>query len=335
MNLPIVSTQILGTGSYLPERCVKNSELTSSVGLDEAAIEQRTGIRERHWAAKEEAASDLAVQAARAALLMAGGSPAELQAIILSTTSPDMPAFPATACLIQERLGAKKAVGFDVAASCGGFLVALSVGLQWIASGQARSVLVVASEVKSRFVDLHDPATAILFGDGAGAVLLGSGGPPQADGHAVLCVKLHSDGSRAHLIRLPAGGSRMPTSPSTLSQGLHALRMNGGAIFRAAVRQLEAVTREVLKEQGLEITDIHHFVYHQANARILSALARRLSIPSDRLVTTLSYTGNTSSASLPIALDHLVRSGRLKKGERIFLGAFGGGLNWGGALIRW
>ncbi|HLB94736.1 MAG TPA: beta-ketoacyl-ACP synthase III [Nitrospiria bacterium] len=335
MNLPIVSTQILGTGSYLPERCVKNSELTSSVGLDEAAIEQRTGIRERHWAAKEEAASDLAVQAAQAALLMADGSPAELQAIILSTTSPDMPAFPATACLIQERLGAKKAVGFDVAASCGGFLVALSVGLQWIASGQARSVLVVASEVKSRFVDLRDPATAILFGDGAGAVLLGSGGPPQADGHAVLCVKLHSDGSRAHLIRLPAGGSRMPISPSTLSQGLHTLRMNGGAIFRAAVRRLESVTREVLKEQGLEITDIHHFVYHQANARILSALARRLSIPSDRLVTTLSYTGNTSSASLPIALDHLVRSGRLKKEERIFLGAFGGGLNWGGALIRW
>lgn len=323
--------QILGTGSYLPERCVYNSELVPFVGLDEEGIRYRTGICERRWAAREEAASDLAVQAAQAALLMSGCSPAEVQAIILSTTSPDMPAFPATACLVQERLGISKAVSFDVAASCGGFLVALSVGQQWIMGRQARFVLVVASEVKSRFVNLHDPATAILFGDGAGAVLLGSGGSE----HALLSVKLHSDGSRAHLIQLPAGGSRLPISLSTLSQGLHTLRMEGGAVFRAAVRRLEAVTREVLKEQGLRITDIHHFVYHQANVRILSALARRLSIPQDRLVMTLSYTGNTSSASIPIALDHLVRSGRPKRGELIFLGAFGGGLNWGGALIQW
>jgi 3-oxoacyl-[acyl-carrier-protein] synthase-3 len=329
--LSTISTHILGTGAYLPERCVRNSELSPLVRLDEAAILRRTGIRERHWASKEEAASDLAVQAAQAALSMAGCAPSEVQAIILSTTSPDMPAFPATACLVQEHLGIPNAVSFDVAASCGGFLVALSIGQQWIASGKARCVLAVASEVKSRFVDLHDPATGILFGDGAGAVVLGS----DRTDRTVLRMKLHSDGSRAHLIQLPAGGSRKPTSLSTVSGGLHTLRMNGGAIFRAAVRELSAVTREVLEGEGLSISDIHHFVYHQANARILSALARRLSIPQDRLVTTLSHTGNTSSASLPIAMDFLVRGGRLKRDELIFLGAFGGGLNWGGALIRW
>ncbi len=330
-NFSSVKTRLLGTGSYLPERCIANSELTPFVGLDDADIQNLTGIRERHWAAKDEAASDLAVRAARRALEIAGWPASKIDAIILSTTSPDMPAFPSTACLVQERLGAHRAVSFDVAASCGGFLFALSVGQQWLESERARYVLVIASEIKSRFLNLHDPTTAILFGDGSGAVLLGS----KENGHPVLDVKLHSDGSRGHLIRLPAGGSRQPSSLSTVTQGLHALVMNGGAIYRAAVRELVAVTREMLDKHGLKTSDIHHFVYHQANARILSALAKRLSIPKEKIVTTLEKTGNTSSASLPIALDSLVRSNHLRPGELIFLAAFGGGLNWGGALIHW
>jgi 3-oxoacyl-[acyl-carrier-protein] synthase III len=330
-NFSTGKTRLLGTGSYLPERCVTNSELSPLVGLDEKDIQDRTGICERHWAGKDEAASDLAVRAARSALEAAGCPASRVDAIVLSTTSPDMPAFPATACLVQERLGAHRAVSFDVAASCGGFLVALSVGQQWLESGKARHVLVVASEIKSRFLNLRDSATAILFGDGSGAVLLGL----KENGHPVVDVKLRSDGSRGHLIRLPAGGSRQPATLKTVSQGLHTLVMNGGAIYRAAIRELEAVTREILEKHRLKISDIHYFVYHQANARILSALARRLSIPKERIVTTLEKTGNTSSASLPIALDSLVRSNRLKPGELIFLAAFGGGLNWGGTLIRW
>ena len=331
INLSSVKTRLLGTGSYLPERCVTNSELSPLVGLDVTDILDRTGIYERRWAGKDEAASDLAVQAARSALETAGCPVSKVDVIVLSTTSPDMPAFPATACLVQERLGAHHAVSFDVAASCGGFLVALSVGQQWLESGKARHVLVIASEIKSRFLNLHDSATSILFGDGSGAVLLGL----KENGHPVVDVKLRSDGSRGHLIRLPAGGSRQPSTLSTVTQGLHTLVMNGGAIYRAAIRELEAVTREILGKHGLKISDIHYFVYHQANARLLSSLARRLSIPKERIVTTLERTGNTSSASLPIALDSLVRSNRLKQGELIFLAAFGGGLNWGGTLIRW
>jgi 3-oxoacyl-[acyl-carrier-protein] synthase-3 len=325
------TARILGTGSYLPERSVANSELARLVGIDEKRIQSRTGIRERRWASKDEAASDLAVFAAREALKAAGVRPGELGAIILSTTSPDMPGFPATACLVQERLGAGRAVGFDLGASCGGFLVALSVGEQWLRSAQAGPVLVVAAEVKSRFLDFKDPSTAILFGDGAGAAVIGAG----EDGPRLLGVRLHSDGTRAGLIELPAGGSRWPASPSTVEEGLHTLRMKGSAIYRAAIRHLSDVTRELLEEHGMKTGDVRHFVYHQANGRILASLARRLSIPADRLVTTLERTGNTSSASLPIALDHLARSGRLRPGERIFLAAFGGGLNWGGALIEW
>lgn len=278
-----------------------------------------------------EATSDLAVGASRAALEMSGCPPSSLKVIILSTTSPDMTSFPSTACLVQERLTATQAFGFDVAASCGGFLVALSIGKQWVESGKPGCVLVVASEVKSRFLDLQDPTTAILFGDGAGALVLGAKG----SGHSVLSVKLRSDGTRSDLIQLPAGGSRQPLSKSTLADGLHTLKMKGGAIFRAAVRHLEAITHDVLKDHGVKINDIRFFIYHQANARILSALARRLSISEDRIVSTLEFTGNTSSASLPIALDSIVRKNQVKSNDLVFMAAFGGGLNWGGALIRW
>ena len=323
--------QILGTGSFLPKRRITNSYFESLFDYSESKIKSLTGIRERRWVDSGETASDLAVSASRAALEMSDCPPLSLKAIILSTTSPDMTSFPATACLVQERLCATRAFGFDVAASCGGFLVALSIGKQWLESGKPGCVLIVASEVKSRFLDLQDPTTAILFGDGAGALVLGSGG----SGRSILSIILRSDGTRSDLIRLPAGGSRQPLSNSTLSEGLHTLKMKGGAVFRAAVRHLEAITHDVLKNEGVMIDDVRYFIYHQANARILSALARRLSIPEDRMVSTLEYTGNTSSASLPIALDSVVRKNALKSNDLIFMAAFGGGLNWGGALIRW
>jgi 3-oxoacyl-[acyl-carrier-protein] synthase III len=322
--------QIAGTGSYAPERRVTNQELSVTVRLDPAGILRRTGILERRWAAKDQAASDLATEAVRAALEQAGVAAKNLDAIILATTSPDM-WFPSTACLVQKNLHVRNAFAMDVSASCCGFLFALSVAEQFIRSGQAKLVAAVAAEVKSRFLDKNDPATAILFGDGAGAVVL----KKSETAAGLLTVRLHSDGSKSGLIRIPAGGSRRPISEKSLAEEQHVIRMKGGSLFKAAVQRLIDVTREILNAHRLQPDDITHFVFHQANARILSAVARRLQIPRDRIVMTLDRYGNTSSASLPMALDHLMRSGRVRPGDRIFLGAFGGGLNWGGALVRW
>lgn len=322
--------QIAGTGSYVPDRRVTNRDLAAAVGLDDAGILRRTGIHERRWAGKDEAASDLATEAVRAALSAAGCAAKDLQVIILATTSPDM-WFPSTACLVQKNLHARNAFALDVSASCCGFLFALSIAEQFIRSGQAKTVVAVAAEVKSRFLDLNDPATAILFGDGAGAAVLKAG----AGEAGIRSIRLYSDGSKSGMILIPAGGSRQPISEQSLAEEQHVIRMKGGSLFKAAVLRLIDVTHEILKSNQLQPADIQHFVFHQANARILSAVAKRLQIPRDRIVLTLDRYGNTSSASLPMALDHLLRSGRVRPGDLIFLGAFGGGLNWGGALVRW
>jgi 3-oxoacyl-[acyl-carrier-protein] synthase-3 len=321
--------QIAGTGFYVPARCVTNQELASFVRLDDAGIRKRTGIRERRWVGRDQAASDLATEAVRVALEQAGCAAADLEAIVLATTSPDM-WFPSTACLVQKNLHAHNAFAMDVAASCSGFLFALSVAEQFVRSGQVKTVAAVAAEVKSKFLNRSDPATAILFGDGAGAVVL----KPSAGESGLLSVRLYSDGSRSGMIQIPAGGSRQSISQQSLADELHFIRMKGGSLFKAAVQRLTDATHEILKFHHLQPADIHHFVFHQANARILSAVAKRLQIPRDRLVMTLDRYGNTSSASLPMALDHLYRSGRVRPGDLIFLGAFGGGLNWGGALVR-
>lgn len=321
--------QIAGSGAYVPVRRVTNQELAASVGLDDAGIRRRTGIHERRWAGKDQAASDLATEAVRAAMERAGCNANDLEAIVLATTSPDM-WFPSTACLVQRNLHALNAFALDVSASCCGFLFALSVAEQFIRSGQVKTVAVVATEVKSRFLDLSDPATAILFGDGAGAVVL----KRSAEEAGLLSIRLYSDGSKSGMIRIPAGGSRQPISEKSLAEEQHVIRMKGGSLFKAAVHRLTDVTHEILKIHRLQAADIDHFVFHQANGRLLSAVAKRLQIPRDRIVVTLDRYGNTSSASLPMALDHLLRSGRVRPGDLIFLGAFGGGLNWGGALVR-
>ena len=326
----IPRSRMIGTGGYVPARIVTNEELAGLTGVAPAAIYRRTGIRERRWAAPDEATSDLALCAAKAALDAAGTQAAALDAIILSTTSPDTP-MPSAACHVQRMLGAKRAFAFDLAASCSGFLYALSVGDLMIRLGQAGRVLVVAAEVKSRYLNFKDGNTAILFGDGAGAAILAAGD----ERHGVLSVNLHADGSRADLISIPAGGSRLPASEKTVAEGLHAIHMKGPSLFRVAVRRLETAVTETLKEHGLAVRDVHCFIFHQANGRLLDKVVERLGIPAERTFSMIERYGNTSSSSLPVTLDAAVRAGKIKPGDLVLLGTIGGGLTWGTALIRW
>ena len=326
--------RVVGTGSYLPERVVSNSEVAGPLGISPATIERLTGIRERRWAADNQAPSDLAIEASRQALQAAGCEARDVDAIILSTTSPDM-AFPSTACLVQRGLGCRGVAAFDVSASCSGFLYGLSMANAMIQSGQAMTCLVVAAEVKSRFVDPTDAATAVLFGDGAGAVVVRGADDQSLKGRGVLGIRLHSDGSKHDLIRVPAGGSRLPTSVETVARQEHVLRMQGASLFRIAVRRLEQAVQDLLKEFGIRIDELGQVVLHQANGRILSNVAGRLNIPADRLASVIDRYGNTSSASLPIALDAAVRAGRIQADDVVLLGTFGGGLTWATGLVRW
>ena len=321
---------IIATGSALPERIVTNEELSAWVGLSPEAIVRRTGIRTRRWAAPVQATSDLALRAAEAALKQAGQAAGELDAIIVATTSPDY-YFPSTACLVQRELKATRALAFDLAASCTGFLAALSVGDQWIKNG-ARRVLVLAAEIKSRVLDPKDRATAILFGDGAGAALLG---PADAGDAGLRMIRLQADGRGHALIHLPAGGSRRPTSADTLAANLHTMRMRGPAVYRKAVTTLVGSVRALLDEAGLSIPAVSLYLFHQANRRLLDQVTERLKLEPRQCFTTIAETGNTSSASLPIALDQAARSGRLRPGDLVVLAAFGGGLTWGAALLQW
>jgi 3-oxoacyl-[acyl-carrier-protein] synthase-3 len=327
-------SRIIGTGSYLPSRIVGNEEVSRSLSLDAAAIERRTGIKARRWVADDQAASDLAEQAARQACDAAGIAPDCLDAILVSTTSPDM-AFPSTACLIQSRLQAQRAAAFDVAASCSGFLYGLSMADALIKSGQARRCLVAAAEVKSRFLDPTDEATAILFGDGAGAAVVETcdAAGPAASG--ILGVRLHADGSRYGMIGMAAGGSRKPASAKTVRAREHAIHIQGVPLYRVAVKRLAEAVTDTLKEFGVSVRDVARVVFHQANGRLLATVLERLQIPPDRMYAVLDRFGNASSASLPIALDCAAREGKIVRGDLVLLGTFGGGLTWGTALVRW
>lgn len=330
--------RIVGTGSYLPARPVSNAEVGQQVRLSEADILRRTGIRVRYWAGEDQTTSHLAEQAARQALAAAGLQPDSLDAVLVSTTSPDM-VFPSTACHLQRRLGAGRVAAFDLAASCSGFLYGLSMADALIRSGQYGRCLVVAAEIKSRFLDLSDPNTAVLFGDGAGAaVVVGEPVPPRGDPArrgGILGIRLHADGSRHDLITVPAGGSRQPASRQTLRDGLHVLRMQGAPLFRIAVKRLAAAVEDILKEFGCPVEDLGQAIFHQANGRLLGALQRRVGLPADKTFTVIERFGNTSSASLPIALDYALREERIKSGDLVLLGTFGGGLTWATALVRW
>jgi len=325
---------VIGTGSYLPARVVTNEEVAGPLGISPSRIQRLTGIRERRWAAAHEAPSDMAIHAGRRALDAAGCEASAVDAIILSTTSPDR-VFPSTACYVQRGLGCRGVGVFDVSASCSGFLYGLSMADAMIGSGQATTCLVAASEVKSRFLDPKDDSTAVLFGDGAGAVVVRGEEERSPDCRGIVGIRLHADGSRHGHIRVPAGGSRRPSSLAPLAKGEHVLRMQGAPLFRVAIRRIEQAILNILKEFGVRLEDISQVVLHQANGRILAQVADRLGISHERLTSVLERYGNTSSASLPIALDMAVRQGIIVQGDLVVLGTFGGGLTWATGLVRW
>ena len=330
----VIRSRIIGTGSYITGREVGNEEIAGPLNLSAEQVYQLTGIRSRHWADEGQATSDLAVEACRRACVAGGKSPSSIDAIVLSTTSPDT-AFPSTACYVQRAFGGKSALAFDVAASCSGFLYGLSMADAMIRSGQVRTCLVGAAEIKSRFLDPTDRETTLLFGDGAGAALLTAEDSPVREQSGIMAMRLYADGSGHDLITVPGGGSRAPYRPDTIRSGQHLLRMKGGAVFRMAVRRLERAVTDLLEEWGMSAENIDHVIMHQANARILEAIRRRLNISLDRMHSVIERYGNTSSASLPIALDCAVREAPVRPGEVLLLGAFGGGLTWATGLIRW
>ncbi len=327
-----MQTKIIGTGSYVPKRLIDNAEICRSLAIDADAVFRLTGIRSRHWVNANDSTSDLAEHAARRACESAGVDPASVEAVLMSTTSPDR-TLPSTACVVQSRLGLRNAAAFDVAASCSGFLYGLSMADRFIRSGQFQRCLVVAAEIKSRFLDVRDEATAILFSDGAGAAVVQ--GDESGAPSGVLGIRLYADGARHGLIGIHAGGSQRPTSPETIKHQEHVLRMQGGPLFRTAVKQLAGAVVDLLKEFGYSDDDVGLAIFHQANGRLLSALGKRLGIAPGKLYSVIDRIGNPSSASLPIALDMANREGRLRSGDLLLLGTFGGGLTWGTALVRW
>ncbi len=324
-------TRICSTGSALAARKVENVEVAHPLGKDPSYIFRVSGIRSRHWVEPHESCASLADQASRHALDQAKLSPKDLDAIIVSTTSPDM-FFPSTACLLQARLGIEDIPAFDCAASCSGFLYGLSMADCFIRSGQFQRCLVVASEVKSRSLDQNDLSTAILFGDGAGAAILERSTVAE---QGIVSIRLHADGHYHDLVKVAAGGSREPLSQAILDNRSHTLRIQGSTLFRTAVRKLSQAVLKHIEDEKWEIADLTRVIFHQANVRMMTHLCRTLKIPSERCVSMMENVGNTSSASLPMALDYANCQGQLNAGSQILLGAFGGGLTWGTALIRW
>ncbi len=323
--------KISAVGTFVPQRVVTNDDLSLELDTSDEWISTRTGIRERRIAENGEAASDLGARAARRALEAAGVAPGELDLIIVASLSPDM-LFPSTASLISGAIGAEGTAAFDLSAACTGFIYALSVANSFIVSGQADRVLVIGAEVVSKMIDWSDRATAVLFGDGAGAVLL----EPAAGGEeGIIGFDLGNDPAGAGELSLPAGGSRLPASEETVAERLHFLRMNGREVFRFATRVIQASSSQLLERSGHRVEDVDIFVPHQANIRIIDAAARKLGIPPEKVFSNLERYGNTSCASIPLCLDEAEREGRLKKGDLVLMVGFGGGLSWGSCLMRW
>jgi len=327
----LIIAHILGTGAYAPKRILTNQDLANWVDTSDAWITERTGIKQRRIAAEGEVTSDMAVIAARHALSMAETKPADLDLIIVATVSADMP-LPSCAVIVQAKLGAKRAFAFDVSAACAGSLYGLAIAGQFIATGQARRVLVIGAELLSRLVDWTDRTTCVLFGDAAGAMVVG---PTRDGGHGLLSTHLHSDGTAAEILAIRGGGSQHPQSEEVLARKLNKIAMNGREIYKFAVRVLPPAILEALDANALSVSDIDHIVPHQANARIVESVLDRLGVPIEKCWMNLDRYGNTSSASLPISLDEANRAGRLKSGDLIAMMAIGAGMTWGSALMRW
>lgn len=321
---------ITGVGHHVPPRLLTNRDLEQMVDTSDAWIRERTGIVERHISDPGTATSDLAVEAARHALADAGVDAAEVDFVLVATATPDH-AFPATACIVQDRIGARRAGACDLSAGCAGWVYALSVGSQFIQSGVFRRVLVIGADTISRVTDFTDRNTCVLFGDGAGAVLLEG----STEGYGVLSFRLGADGSGRDMLMLPAGGSRTPTSAETVAGKQHFLRMAGSEVFKFAVKVLGEATMDILRDAGLGVGDVDLFVPHQANLRIMNTAARRVGIPDEKVFRNVDRFGNTSCASIPIAISEAVSHGRIHKGDVVAVCGFGAGLAWGGAVMRW
>ncbi|MCX6933201.1 MAG: ketoacyl-ACP synthase III [Verrucomicrobia bacterium] len=331
MSLP-VSTVILGTGAYAPARVLTNTELALTIDTSDEWIVSRSGIRERHIAAPGEMTSDMAVHAARLALADAKLQPADIDLLVIATITPDMP-MPATACSVQHKLGLSTSTAcFDLNAACSGFIYALDTACAMVGSGRYRHALVIGVEKLSSIVDWTDRTTCVLFGDGAGAAVIGASARPAV---GLIGAKLGSYGNCVDLLCIPAGGSNTPASTASLASRDHFLKMKGKEVFKYAVRGMEEAARDILEQHGIAANQINLVIPHQANLRIIESIAQYLELPMERFFVNLDRYGNTSAASIPIALDEARRAGRINPGDLTLLVAFGAGLTYGSALIRW
>ena len=321
---------LLGVGSYVPDKILDNNELSQNVATSDEWIRTRTGIKERRIASSCQSTSDLACFAAQKAIKSANVEPEEIDLVIVATITPDM-AFPSTACLLQHKLGLGKVACFDLEAACSGFLYSLDVADGMLSSGRYKCALVIGAEKMSSILDWEDRTTCVLFGDGAGAAIL----KREGDGPQLLGFRSGADGSNPSLLHQPAGGSKQPASLNTIKNREHFLKMNGKEIFKSAVRVMERATRELLEANGFGTTDVDHVIPHQANVRIVESLAQRLEIPIDKFFCNLDRHGNTSAASIPIALDEAVSKQIFKKGDLAVMVAFGAGLTWSSTLVRY
>lgn len=324
-----MKARITGTGSYAPAKVLTNADLERMVATSDEWITERTGIRERRIAGIGEACSDLAVQAGKRALAAAGLAPTDLDMILVATCTGDYP-LPATACLVQHQLGATKAAACDLGAACCGFVYALSVADAYVKTGM-RHVLVIGSEVMSAIMDWTDRNTCILFGDGAGAAVVSAS---EGD-HGILSTHLRSDGNLCDLIVVPGGGSRIPPSEKVIAERMQYVKMKGNETFKVAVRTLEDIARETLDANQLRVEDLDLYVPHQANVRILKAVAERLGLPTEKVMLNLERYGNTSAASIPLCMDESYRDGRIRQGDIVLMVGFGGGLSWGSCVMEW
>ncbi len=321
--------RFLGTGSYAPDRILTNLELEKLVDTSDEWIQTRTGIRERRIAEPGTATSDIAYEASLKALESSGVDARDLDGIIVGTVTPDY-LFPSTACILQSRLGAKKAFAFDLLAGCSGFLYALQAGKGIISCGDAEKLLIIGAETLSTITDFQDRSTCILFGDGAGAAVITASETP-----GILSTCLGANGDEWELLHMPGGGSRIPPSEASIKNRDHFLKMKGKEVFKEAVKALESSSLEAIKRADITPEEIDLFIPHQANYRILEAVRKRVGLPEEKVFSNLDRYGNTSSASVPLALDEAVRSGRVKEGDTILISVFGAGFTWGAAVVRW
>jgi 3-oxoacyl-[acyl-carrier-protein] synthase-3 len=327
----VTRARIIGTGSYAPEKVLTNDDLAKLVETSDEWIVERTGIRQRHIAAEGEVTSDMALKASVRALELAQTRPEELDIIVVGTISPDMP-MPACAAFLAHKLGAKKAFAFDVSAACAGSLFGMSIAAQYIQTGAVKRALVVGVELLTRIIDWEDRNTCVLFGDAAGAMVLG---PSEDEGRGVLSTHLHTDGAQTHILCIKGGGSQYPMNEQVLKDKLHKVSMNGREVYKFAVRALFEAVKEALDHNQIAAADVTHVIAHQANIRIIDAVLERLGIPRAKAWLNIDKYGNTSSASLPMTLDEANRAGRLKPGDTIAMMAIGAGMSWGSALVRW